>query len=364
MSRRPSSRAGDGEAAPESDRFHDAPHPRDATHLFGHAAAEHELLSAYRSGRLPSAWLIGGKEGIGKATLAWRFAKFILAHGDPRLPAVVRASDLSVDPDNPAVRRVLSQSHTDVTVLRRAYDPKGKRHYTEIRIDDVRRVIDMFHHASGEGGWRVAIVDSAEDLNGSSANALLKLIEEPPPNSLFLIISHRPAQVLTTIRSRTRKLNLAELPPDTIVEAVSSLGSPFGDTDQRRLAEAARRGGGSVRDTLRLLSGDSLTLIEAVDGLLGHLPMVDWRRVHGLADKLTGREATEEFEAMISAIFDWLDARVRQGAPQGASLAPLAEVWDKIALSARETLALNLDRRTFILNAFIDLAAAVQAARP
>lgn len=368
MARRPMA-GSDGEAIPESDRFKGAPHPRDISAFFGHEAAEQELLDAYRSGKLPQAWIIGGKEGIGKATLAWRFTKFVLAHGDPQSPPVTNAQDLSVDPEHPAGRRILAMSHNDVVVLRRSWDPKGKKHFTEIRVDDARRAIDMFHHASGEGGWRVAIVDSAEDLNGSSANALLKLIEEPPPRSLFLIVSHRPSQVLPTIRSRARKLILGELAPATIVETIRALGEPWNGVEPRLLEDAARRAGGSVRDALRLLGGDSLQLIQAVDGLLAQLPAVDWRKVHQFADRMTGREATEEFEAMISAIFDWIDANVRaQAGSPGARLdprrlAPLAEVWDKIALSARETLALNLDRRAFILNVFTDLSAAVATAQ-
>ncbi|MDF2119712.1 DNA polymerase III subunit delta' [Roseiarcaceae bacterium H3SJ34-1] len=365
MSRRPMTRS-DGEAIPESDRFKGAPHPRDMFDFFGHEAAEQELLEAYRSGKLPQAWIIGGKEGIGKATLAWRFARFVLAHGDPQSPPVANAQDLSVDPEHPVARRMLAMSHNDVVALRRSWDPKGKKHFTDIRVDDARRAIDMFHHASGEGGWRVAIVDSAEDLNGSSANALLKLIEEPPPRSLFLIVAHRPSQVLPTIRSRARKLILGELAPATIVETIRALGEPWDGFEPRLLEDAARRAGGSVRDALRLLGGDSLQLIQAVDGLLAQLPSVDWRRVHQFADRLTGREATEEFEAMISAIFDWIDAGIRAQAGHPGTvrrLAPLAEVWDKIALSARETLALNLDRRAFILNVFSDLSAAVATAQ-
>lgn len=354
------------EAPPESDRFEDAPHPRETTALFGHAAAEAEFLDAYRGGRLPQAWLIGGREGIGKATLAWRVARFLLAHPDPRLPAVARATDLFVSPDNPAARRIAAMAHADATVLRREWDPKSKKHFTEIRVDDVRKTINMFHHSASEGGWRVAIVDCADDLNRSSANALLKMIEEPPPKSLFLLVTHRPARIMPTIRSRSRRLMLGELAPPDVASAVRALGEPWSQRQATEIEGAAQRSGGSVRDALKLLSGEALGLIESIERLLGALPTVDWRKVHALAEATQGRDGTEGFETLLAYVFDWLDARVRAdatgpGAPQ--RLAPFAEVWEKIAASARETQALNLDRRPLVLSIFAELSDATRARR-
>src|SRR4051794_7995508 len=170
-------RTGSDEGLPASDVFEGAPHPRETLSLFGHGAAEQALLSAYKAGRLPQAWIIGGPEGIGKATLAWRFTRFLFANPDPRMPAVERATDLSVDPELASVKRVMSLSHGDLLLLRREWNTSTKKHFSEIRIDEVRRALDMFHHASGEGGWRICIVDCAEDLNRNGANALLKIIE-------------------------------------------------------------------------------------------------------------------------------------------------------------------------------------------
>lgn len=361
MSRRPLD-----DSPPESDRFEEAPHPRETMELFGHKAAEAEFLDAYRAGRLPQAWLIGGREGVGKATLAWRVARFVLAHPDPRLPDVQRAADLSVPADHPSARRVMARSHPDVNVLRREWDPKSKKHFTEIRVDDVRKTIDMFHHAAGEGGWRVAIVDSADDLNRSSANALLKVIEEPPPRSLFLIVAHQPARIMPTIRSRCRRQFLSALAPVEVASALRALGEPWDETPDAALNAAALRSGGSVRDALKLLSGDSLALIDSVERLLRALPNIDWARVHELAEATQGRDGLDGFESFMAAVFDWLDAFVQEGAAASLDarrLAPLAEVWEKIAASARETQALNLDRRPLVLSIFSDLALAVRTAR-
>ena len=229
------------EAAPESDAAADAPHPRHALRLIGHAAPEAELLAAYRSGRLPHAWLIGGPAGIGKATLAWRMARFVLANPDPSAPAVQGARDLAVDPLSQAARLVEALAHPDFSLVRREWRPKEKNFATEIPVDAVRKATQLFQLAAGFGGWRVCIVDSADDLNRSSGNALLKLIEEPPDRSLFLIVAHRPGQVLPTIRSRCRKLRLEALSEDEIVETVAGLGDPWSKAESGEGPRSGRR---------------------------------------------------------------------------------------------------------------------------
>ncbi len=361
MSRRPAA-----EGPPESDRLPGAPHPRETEHLFGHADAEADFLAAYREGRLPQAWLIGGREGIGKATLAWRVARFVLSNPDPRLPAVQRATDLHVEPSHPAARRIAAQSHADAVVLRREWDTKSKKHFTEIRVDDVRKAIDLYRNAAIEGGWRIAIIDSADDLNRSSANALLKIIEEPPPKSLFLIVSHRPAATMPTIRSRCRRLLLSPLSNADVHAAIRAMGEEGPDASNAKLEAAVARAGGSVRDALMLLERASSGLADDVARLLDALPAVDWRAIHTLADSTLGREGVAVFDTLMTLVCEWLDERVRRGAAAGAgprSLAPLAQVWEKIAASARETQALNLDRRPLVLSMFADLSAAVSAAR-
>ena len=160
--------------------------PRLTQELFGHAEAEQTLLDAYRGGRMPHAWLIGGESGIGKATLAYRMARFVLAHPDPAMPAVQKAKSLGVPADHPAARRIAGQAHSDLLVLRRVINEKTGKLFTVIRVDDVRRTVPFFGSTAGEGGWRVAIVDPLDDLNSAGANALLKVLEEPPPRALLL----------------------------------------------------------------------------------------------------------------------------------------------------------------------------------
>lgn len=363
--RTPRSR-GNAEAPDESDRFEGAPHPREVYELFGQQAAEETLLNAFREERLAQSWIIGGREGIGKATLAWRFARFLAAYPDPKLAEVQNATSLAIDPEHPAARRIAALSHGDLSVLRREWNSDTKRHYTEIRIDDARIIISRFQLAAAANGWRIAIIDCAEDMSRSTANALLKLIEEPPPRSLFMFIAHRPQQILATIRSRSRMLMLPPLNQDDVASAISNLGEPWQAMGSEEIGSAAARSGGSVRDGLRLLGNDGLKLMAQIDQLLERLPEIDWRKVQQLAESLNKRDAIADFEAAQATIYDWLDARVRKLSSQagtgGSQLAPYAEVWEKFARSARETDTYNLDRRALILSLFTDLAAAVRLA--
>lgn len=353
------------EAVAESDRFGDTPHPRQTYQLLGHAAAEAELLDAYRSGHMPQSLILGGPEGIGKATLAWRIARFLLANPDPASASVRTAHDLSVGPEHPVSHRVEALSHSDIYLLRREWNANTNRHFTEISVNDIRRMLDRFHQASAAGGWRIAIVDCAEDLNRNSANAMLKLIEEPPPRSLFLFIANRPARVLPTIRSRSRMLHLSALGPDDIVAAVRALGEPWSEFDEAELRAAAQRAHGSVKSALRYLDG-AIGALESIESLLGTLPAIDWRAAHTLADSVQSRQKTEDFEAIVTAVFDWIAQRTETLAthnpPDLATLARLAELWEKIAASARRTETYNLDRRPFLLTTLKDLAGAASLA--
>lgn len=350
------------EAVDESDRFENAPHPRETFALFGHAKAEQALLHAFRERRLPHCWIIGGREGIGKATLAWRFARFLLANPDPDAPAVQRAEDLWMPADHPISRRIMSMAHSDVAVLRREWKAESKRHYADIRVEDARRLMTRFHQSSAEGGWRIAIIDCAEDLNRSTANALLKMIEEPPPRALFLIVAHRPGQILATIRSRSRLLSLSPLKTEDVEKAIVNLPGEWRRLEPGSVRAAAHRSGGSVRDALRLLASGGLEFMAEIDALLEGLPDVDWKRAQRLAQSLRNSEATSDFEAVVAALYDWMNRRMRaiavEAGGDSAQLAPYAEVWEKFARSVRETETYNLDRRALILSIFTDLATA------
>jgi DNA polymerase-3 subunit delta' len=348
----------------ESDRYEGAPHPRDVHACFGHAVAEQQLLEAYRCGRMPPAWLIGGPEGIGKATLAWRLARFVMANPDPTNAAVQHATDLAVDPGHPAARLIQARAHGDVSVLRREWNEKARKPFTEIRVDDVRKIVHRFQHAASAGGFRIAIIDSTDDLNRAGANALLKMIEEPPDKALFLILAHRPEQVLPTIRSRCRLLALRALDLGNLEAAVQGLGEPWSDFEPAIVRRAAGRARGSVRQTLRLLTRDALAVLESTSAILDALPRVDGRKLYQLSDLMEADGSAESFTMCLEAILDWLATRLEQDAAAGRPahrLAPFAEVWEKVTAAAREAEALNLDRRPLLLTMVADLAAAAES---
>jgi DNA polymerase-3 subunit delta' len=351
---------GDAEL-PEADRAGDAPHPRATMTLAGHGAAERAFLDAYRAGRMPHAWIIGGPEGVGKATLGWRVARFLLANPDPQNASVQSARNLDVDPASPAARQVGALSSPDVALLRRQWNERVKKLYTEIRAEEVRAATRIFQHAAGGSGWRIAIIDSADELNHYAANALLKMIEEPPNRSLFLLIAHRPGRILPTIRSRCRLLMLEPLHEDEVIRAVTALNL---DYSHRDIVAAAKRAGGSVKEALRLLDDEPGRFDTNVRNLLARLPDVDWRDIHAIGDAVAGRDNEPAYESLKANVFAFLDRSVRERAAGGpARLQPYAEAWEKVLDAARETEVLNLDKRPLILSIFAELAAAVRASQ-
>jgi DNA polymerase III subunit delta' len=350
----------ESEDLPEADVFPGATHPRHATSLIGHRAAEQELLSAYREGRLAHAWLIGGREGIGKATLAWRFARFVLANPDPAAAIVREARDLSVDPGHSAARLIAQLAHPDFALIRREWQGATKRLASEISVEAVRLGLQVFQLSAAFGGWRIAIVDSAEDLNRNSANALLKMVEEPPQRSLILIISHRPGQVLPTIRSRCRRLRLEPLTEDEIVEAALSLGPPWSEAPRDKIAAAAKRANGSVREALVRLAPESDAAGALIDSIVAGLPRPDPRAVARLAEAIGGRAGDEAYRAFHRELYDWLASYARDFAPAFGHIEEIGGLWDRIRAAERETDELNLDRRLHIQALIAEIAATAQ----
>src|ERR1700730_17390135 len=353
------------ESSPESDRYEDTPHPRESYNCFGHAEKEREFILSYLSGHLPHAFIVGGPPGIGKATLAWRLARFLLANPDPAAAAGEARADLFVAPDHPVSRPIAASATPALVPLRREWNEKDKRFLTEIRVEDVRRAIHMFQQVAGRGGYRICILDGAEDLNSSSANALVKLIEEPPPRSLFLIVAHRPGRMLATLRSRCQKILLKPLAATDICQFVAALGPPWSAAGEAKLEAATARAQGSIHNVLRLLDDRGIELDTNLGRMLDDLPRIDWSKVHALADRVTTRNNGKDYETMLAAIDAWLDTRVRRGARSfhgdcARRLAPYALVWEKLTEAAREAGNLNLDQMPVVLSIFADLAVAAR----
>src|SRR5882757_1375613 len=332
--------------------------PRETSALFGHREAETALLSAYRSGRIPHAWLIGGAQGIGKATLAYRMARFVLTHRDPLAPTVQRAETLAVDPDHHVARQITAGSHGGLLVLERGLNDRGVMR-TVITVDETRETISFFGSTAAVDGWRVCIVDTVDELNPNAANALLKILEEPPQRSLFLLVSHAPSRVLPTILSRCRKLPLRPLAVEDVIRAAAAATDIA--ADDPALAEAARAAEGSVARALTLLGGDALKLQQKTAALLASLPQVDPRELHALGDAL-GLSDRVALAAFIDGVDRWIGEKMRAGDANAnlPRLARLAEVWEKIIRAARDTESYNLERKPLVFSVFGMLAEATR----
>jgi DNA polymerase-3 subunit delta' len=338
--------------------------------LLGQTVAEEILLSAWSSGRLPHGWLLSGPQGIGKATLAYRFARFVLAGGP-------RPDTLAIPTDHPIFRRVAAGGHSDLMTLERPEGEGGEKK-TVIPVDEVRRANTFLRLTAGEGGWRVLIVDSADDLNDNAANALLKILEEPPGRALVLLVSHVPGGLPATIRSRCCRVVLQRLETST-VESLLGRNHPELDAGDRRAL--ARLAEGSIGRALALHEAGGLALYREILDLLTAVPRLDTTTLHRFGEKLARRDAEPAYRTTTDLLLWWLARLVRSGAAGGtpadevvpgeaacvrrllgrAGLDQWAGVWEKVARSFAQTDGLNLDRKQAVLAAFFDIEAAARA---
>jgi DNA polymerase III subunit delta' len=343
-------------ARQNNDEDTEEPHPRATTVLFGHAQAEAALLAAYRSARMPHGFLLAGPKGIGKATLAYRVARFVFAHPDPERREVQIATSFEVDAKSPITRRIVARAQPDLLVIERTVNDRGVLH-KQIAVEDIRRTVAFFGSTAGAGGWRIAIVDAVDDLNRSGANALLKVLEEPPERALLLLVSHSAARVPATLRSRCRIVSLRPLEQGDVAAAVAAVtGSDANDVD---ITAAAAAADGSVSRALAFLDEGSLALRQQALDLLDRLPSLDPQALHALGDALAGTDP-QPLTAFLDTVNGWLSRRLDGGRAKLGRLVRLAEASERINASARDTETYNLERKPLVFSVFGLLADATR----
>ena len=320
------------DALPEPDRLDGALHPRETAALFGQNAAEAQFLAAFNTGRLPHGWLLSGPKGIGKASFAWRAARFLLAtsmvQDDGLFGAPPAPASLDIGEEHPVVPRLKALSEPGLCLIRRGPRPDGKALSDVIRVEEVRRLKSFFQMSAGGNGRRVVIVDCADEMNPNAANALLKELEEPPADAVLFLIAHRPSGLLPTIRSRCRVLRFQPLGADDLRAALQQAG--FAPPPE--MAGLAELAGGSVGTAARLLSQDGLGLYADLLRLLQGLPRLDRPLALQLAEATAGKQGEDRFDLTLNL----LDTALARLARRGASGTPLPEiVKDEDALLAR-----------------------------
>ncbi len=346
------------EERPPHDALEGVPLPRVNRLLVGHRGAERTLLDGYRSGRMHHGWILAGERGIGRATLAFRLARFVFANPDPQSPEVSAATDLSVPATHPAAARLAAGTHPDFLHLQREWIEGDKRFKSQLNVDSVRRIIPFLGTTAGEGGWRVVIVDPADDMNRSAANAILKNLEEPPRRTLFLLVARSRGALLPTILSRCRTLDLAPLTPEETGAVVAEVAPDLAGGENSGLAPLLA--GGSPRRLIELQRSGGTELYRL---MLAAIEADDRQAQFGLAARAADQASLQRIMDLIQ---DYLTRRVR-GLPVPAAASSRADVplvtwamlWEKAALCGQEVEEYNLDRRQFVLDLLESSAIAI-----
>lgn len=352
------------------------PSPRENAALIGHTESEAAFLGAYNAKRLPHAWLLAGPAGIGKATFAYRAARFLLAQpeaGAALFGNAAPATALAIPPEHPIFRLVASGAHPDLLVVERAWDEKRKRLRSEIVVDDTRAIASFLHLTPSQGAWRVVIVDGVDEMNRNAANALLKVLEEPPKRAVLFLTSESPGRLLPTIRSRCRTMHMNSLPQDSVLAAIRRFMPELDATDVDALAQLA---GGSIGRALTLAAQDGLVVQRGLFSLLGGLPKLPGESLHGFAETLVRGEATgfglliELLPRAVAAVTMLALGREPAASPAErailAKLAPRrspaqwAEIWRGLGQLFGAAESVELDKRAVVLDAFFALADATR----
>ena len=301
--------------------------PKLNPNLYGHQDAENIFLQCLESGKLPHAWLISGVKGTGKATLAYRIARYLLAGAPKADGGLFGAAEpsLALPTEHPIFSRLENGAHSDIFTITNEDDDGATR---EITIDEIRKLHSFFGLSSGETGWRIIIIDGAENMNRNAQNALLKMLEEPPANALIFLVCHNAGQMLPTIRSRCRSLKLAPLSPQNMQKIVQ--------VDDTILSIAA----GSPGLVLKLTETDSAATIALLEQLFDNPS-----NALSIAEKLTKKGTESAWNTHLLLLRYVVANRIKQSPNEN-----LFTLWTRVNQLESETIGLNMDKKMALLS--------------
>jgi len=352
--------------------------PAENPDLIGHKTAETQFLDSWNSGRLPHAWLIGGPEGSGKATLAFRIARFVLSQKIKNLEGQEKkklfreenlAKSLHIGPKDPIFPRVASGGHSDLKILKRSINSDRSKTKNSISVEDVRLCGTFLRLTSTGNGFRVLIIDSVDELTINAANALLKILEEPANGVLILIVCHNPYLLLPTIRSRCCQLNLKPINSEQIKSFLSSSLPSLNLSDIDALTMLSE---GRLGRALRIYEEDGLLLLKELIILLSHFPKISIPDLHVFAEKLSRNGAENSFKLTMSLFSSWLSHLIKgtfyqsdtpiqvfqeelgcgERIIQATGVEFLINLWDRVNSVSEKTIRQNLDRKHAFLAMF------------
>lgn len=354
--------------------------PRNTHVIRGHKDAEKLFLDAYNAEKIHHAWMITGPKGIGKATLSYKLARFLL-NNPPEVdqgPGLfgdvlekTALSSLDTDLESPANKLITAGSNGDLLVIERSEDPKTGKMRSNILVDDVRKINNFFHKTSSDGGWRVAIVDTADEMNRNAANAILKILEEPPKNSILIILAHAPGKLLPTIKSRCRMLPLKPLKSSTVLEILSH---NYPELERNLIDGYVSLSNGSPGYAISLIEHKGLKLYGEMLGLLSTMPNINVPLMHDFAGAITTKKSGDMFLLFSEMLSQFISRMIRHVSylnsdhthnikqaienefklmEELGTIIPLdqwAELWEKISAKMKVTDLLNMDRKQTVID--------------
>ena len=362
--------------------------PRQNSHFIGHQNAEYLIKMAFDNNRMPHAWLISGPKGVGKATLAFRFARYVLSNGEnkftEKLPSglfsdklieVEKGNDLDegplyISPNDPVFKRIANGGHADFMYVERTINEKTGKLRSEIVVDDVRPIGSFFHFTAGEGGWRIVVIDCADEMNIHAANAVLKVLEEPPPKALLLLVCHNPGQLLGTIRSRCRMLALQPLKKEIVSLLVRKW---FPELEDDLVDPLIALANGSPGRAYNLGNGIGLEVYQDMMALLGTLPSLDVEALHSFSEKLIKNKEDDLFRMIFELLLWWIsrvivsigiddskfenltkfEKNLMNQIGNSVGLDRWFRLWEKVNFLLKKSDQTNLDRKQVVLNVFL-----------